>query len=41
MLTDVARGKRIMMRSSIQSWNEIYHGLMPIEIEGLASHAFQ
>jgi hypothetical protein len=34
VLTDVALGKRIMMRSSIQSWNEIYHGLMPIEIEG-------
>lgn len=23
-----------MMRSSIQSWNEIYHGLMPVEIDG-------
>lgn len=23
-----------MMRSAIQSWNEIYHGLIPIEIEG-------
>jgi hypothetical protein len=34
VLTDVALGKRIMMRISIQSWNEIYHGLMPIEIEG-------
>ncbi len=34
VLTDVALGKRIMMRSSIQSWNEIYHGLMPIEIDG-------
>jgi hypothetical protein len=34
LLTDVALGKRIMMRSSIQSWNEIYHGLMPVEIEG-------
>ena len=33
MLTDVALGKRIMMRSSIQSWDEIYHGLMPVEIE--------
>ncbi|GAB6405563.1 MULTISPECIES: DUF7693 family protein [unclassified Pseudomonas] len=34
MLTDVALGKRIMMRSSIQSWSEIYHGLMPVEIDG-------
>ncbi|WP_429580444.1 DUF7693 family protein [Pseudomonas frederiksbergensis] len=34
VLTDVALGKRIMMRSSIQSWKEIYHGLMPVEIEG-------
>ncbi|VVN36726.1 hypothetical protein PS639_05112 [Pseudomonas fluorescens] len=33
VLTEVALGKRIMTRSSIQSWNEIYHGLMPIEIE--------
>ncbi|MGY2163867.1 DUF7693 family protein [Pseudomonas tolaasii] len=34
VLTDVALGKRIMMRSSIQSWGEIYHGLMPVEIDG-------
>jgi hypothetical protein len=34
LLTDVAFGKRIMMRRSIQSWNEIYHGLMPVEIDG-------
>jgi hypothetical protein len=34
VLTEVALGKRIMMRSSIQSWNEIYHGLMPVEIDG-------
>lgn len=34
VLTDVALGKRIMMRSAIQSWNEIYHGLMPVEIDG-------
>lgn len=34
VLTDAALGKRIMMRSSIQSWNEIYHGLMPVEIDG-------
>lgn len=34
VLTDVALGKRIMMRSSIQSWGEIYHGLMSVEIDG-------
>ncbi|WP_046236146.1 MULTISPECIES: DUF7693 family protein [Pseudomonas syringae group] len=34
VLTDAALGKRIMMRSTIQSLNESYHGLMPIEIEG-------
>lgn len=34
VLTDVALGKRIMIRNSIQSWNEIYHGLMPVEIDG-------
>jgi hypothetical protein len=34
VLKDVALGKRIMMRSSIQSWNEIYHGLMPVDIDG-------
>ncbi|MHA6140954.1 DUF7693 family protein [Pseudomonas mohnii] len=34
VMTDVALGKRIMIRSSIHSWNEIYHGLMLIEIEG-------
>lgn len=34
MLTKVALGKRVMMRSSVQSWNEIYHGLMPVEIDG-------
>jgi len=32
-LKEVALGKRIMIRSSIQSWNEIYHGLMPVEID--------
>ncbi len=26
--------KRIMMRSSMHSWNEIYHGLMSVEIDG-------
>lgn len=34
MLTDVVLGKRIMTRSSIHSWNEIYHGLMLVEIDG-------
>ncbi len=34
MLTDVALGKRFMTRSTIQSWNEIYHDLMPVEIDG-------
>ena len=34
VLTDVAFGKRIMIRSTIQSWNEIYHRLMSVEIEG-------
>ncbi|WP_371135451.1 hypothetical protein [Pseudomonas sp. PD9R] len=34
VLKDVALGKRIMMRSSIQSWNEIYNGHMPVEIDG-------
>ncbi|WP_257230406.1 hypothetical protein [Pseudomonas sp. SbOxS1] len=34
LLTDVALGKRIMKRSSIQSWGEIYHGLMSVEIDG-------
>jgi hypothetical protein len=34
VLTDVALGERIMIRSSIQSWSEIYHGLMLVEIDG-------
>lgn len=34
MLTDVAFGKRIMMRASVQSRREIHHGLMPVEIDG-------
>ncbi|SEC48149.1 hypothetical protein SAMN04490187_4536 [Pseudomonas jessenii] len=34
VLTDVVLGKRIMMRSSTQSWSEIYHGLMSVEIDG-------
>ncbi|WP_439898801.1 DUF7693 family protein [Pseudomonas costantinii] len=32
VLTDVALGKRIIMRSTIQSWNEIYHSLISVEI---------
>jgi hypothetical protein len=34
VLTDVVLGKRIMTRSSTQSWSEIYHGLVPVEIDG-------
>ncbi|MGP0124874.1 MULTISPECIES: DUF7693 family protein [Pseudomonas] len=34
ILTDVALGKRIMTRRSVQSWSEIYHGLMAVEIDG-------
>ena len=34
VLTDVVLGKRIMTRSSIHSWIEIYHGLMSVEIDG-------
>ena len=34
VLTDVVLGKRIMTRSSTQSWSEIYHGLMPVKIDG-------
>jgi hypothetical protein len=34
VLTDVALGERIIMRSTVQSWSEIYHGLMPVEIDG-------
>lgn len=34
VLTDVVLGKRIMTRSSTQSWSEIYHGIMPVEIDG-------
>ena len=33
VLTEVALGKRVMMRSSVQSWREIYHGLMSVEID--------
>lgn len=31
LLTEVALDKRIMMRSSIQSWNEINNGHMPVK----------
>lgn len=34
VLMDVALGERIMMRRSGQSCVEIYHGLMPVEIDG-------
>jgi hypothetical protein len=34
VLTDVVLGKRLITRSSTQSWCEIYHGLVPIEIDG-------
>ncbi|CAJ0557409.1 unnamed protein product, partial [Mesorhabditis spiculigera] len=34
VLTYVALGTRIVMRSTTQSWNKIYHGLMPVEIDG-------
>jgi hypothetical protein len=34
VLKDVALGTRTMTRTSSQSWNEIYHGLMPVEIDG-------
>ena len=34
ILTEVALGKRIMTRRTIQSWSEIYHGLKPVEIDG-------
>lgn len=30
-----------MMRSAIQSWNEIYHGLMLVEIDGWALTLFK
>jgi hypothetical protein len=34
VLKDVALGTRTMTRTSSQSWSEIYHGLMPVEIDG-------
>lgn len=34
VLKDVALGTRAMTRACNQSWGEIYHGLMPVEIDG-------
>lgn len=34
VLEDVALGTRTMHRASQQTWNEIYNGLITIEIEG-------
>lgn len=34
LLRDVVLGIRTMIRANSQSWNEIYHDLMPIEIDG-------
>jgi hypothetical protein len=34
VLRDVALGSRTMKRACSQSWNEIYHGLMPVETAG-------
>lgn len=34
VLKDVALGTRIMHRASQQTWNEIYNGLMIVEIDG-------
>jgi hypothetical protein len=34
VLKDVALGIRIMTRACNQSWCEIYHDLMPVEIDG-------
>jgi hypothetical protein len=34
VLKDVALGTRTMQRACDQSWNEIYNGLIPVEIEG-------
>jgi hypothetical protein len=34
MLKDVALGTRTMHRASQQTWNEIYNGLMTVEIDG-------
>jgi hypothetical protein len=34
VLKDIALGTRIMTRASGQSWREVYHWLMPVEIDG-------
>ncbi|XAW93409.1 hypothetical protein ABDX87_28650 [Pseudomonas abietaniphila] len=34
VLKDVALGTRTMHRASQQTWNEIYNGLMTVEIDG-------
>jgi hypothetical protein len=34
VLKDVVLGTRNMTRASDHSWSEIYHGLMPVEIDG-------
>ena len=34
VLKDVALGTRIMHRASLQTWNEVYNGLMTVEIDG-------
>ena len=34
VLKDVALGTRTMHRASQQTWNEIYNGLMIVEIDG-------
>ncbi|WP_260958473.1 DUF7693 family protein [Pseudomonas citri] len=34
VLKDVALGTRTMHRASQQTWNEIYNGLMSVEIDG-------
>jgi hypothetical protein len=33
-MKDVALSIRTMTKASSQSWNQIYHGLMPVEIDG-------
>ncbi|WP_446739622.1 DUF7693 family protein [Pseudomonas sp. TH39(2020)] len=33
IITALALGTRVMKRACKQSWSEIYHGLMPVEID--------
>jgi len=40
VMKEAALSKRIMRRNSIQSWNEIYHGLMTVEINDWALTLF-